>query len=189
MDSQVRSRHDAADENKGKEVFDTTTNETGILRERRKVSGGFGHSYWVGVVEFPGNVTRAVWLKKLNVRVGKGSAAASTPATVCAAYSSILHGLRSCCMATSHAANQQTATATTREEQSFASLFKRLFGRKPTAAEIEYMLGGLSAGRCDKCRASQQIVFRPDGTYGYACNCTDALNAVNEFVAEKTKKG
>lgn len=181
------TRHEA-DANKGKEVLDTTTGETGVLREHRKVSGGFGHNYYVGVIDFPGGVKRSVWLKKLKLSATKAPAVKSTPQTKTADYEEVLHGLRSCCLATSQASHKQTATASTREESSFAGLFKKLFGRKPTAAEIEYMMGGLGLGPCDKCKSSRYPAFKPDGSYEPACICTEAVAAVNEFVKEKIKK-
>ncbi len=58
----------------------------------------------------------------------------------------------------------------------YASVFCVVFGRKPTAAELEYMAGFTEYPTCQRCGTRQRQRFLPDGSYGLECSCTDSLN-------------
>lgn len=61
----------------------------------------------------------------------------------------------------------------------FASAFRVVFGRLPTAAELEYMAGNEpKTDLCERCQKKRRVEFLPDGTPGFSCNCTNALNRV-----------
>ncbi len=132
----------------GQRVTDCETNEVGILQ-------GLKHrfSHYRGVVAFPSGV-RDVWLRRLSWTEGL-----RTPHTLQVPYGEILDFFH-------HASSEDRGTAVMRKR-----LFKRLFGREPTANERLYMSGKWDGSVCQTCGDRPRLTVNPMGSVDAVCYC------------------
>jgi len=63
-----------------------------------------------------------------------------------------------------------------RQDSASSAVFAHVFGRNPSAAELEYMIGGMDGDRCERCGQYRKPDFHGDGKFGWECKCTDELN-------------
>lgn len=61
------------------------------------------------------------------------------------------------------------------QEAVTAYLFEVVFGRKPTAHELEYM-SGATVPSCQRCQQTYTLRFTPTGGVIRTCKCTEALD-------------
>lgn len=139
----------------GQRVTDSESGEVGILQSVKPK-----RHYHVGVVAFPRGV-RDVWLRYLTWTDGL-----RTPQTLQLPYSELLNFFHYA------SSDELRGSAELRKR-----LFKRLFGRDPTANEKQYMAGRHEGGVCKACGYRQSLALNPCGSVELECFCEPSCAA------------
>lgn len=139
----------------GQRVTDTRSGEIGVLQSVRPK-----RHYHVGLVAFPREV-REVWLRYLTWTDGL-----RTPHTLQLPYDELLNFFHYA------SSGELRGKAELRKR-----LFKRLFGRDPTANEKHYMAGKHEGGVCKACGYRQSLALNPSGSVELECGCEQSSDA------------
>jgi hypothetical protein len=139
----------------GQRVTDTESGEIGRLHGVKPRS-----HYHVGVVAFSREV-REVWLRNLSWTDGL-----KTSHTIRLPYGEFLDFFH-------HASSGELRGNAEMRKR----LFKRLFGRDPTANERQYMAGKGEGGVCGRCHARQSLAVNPNGSVESECACQMVASA------------
>lgn len=158
----------------GRMVAESKLCETGILKELIYIPGGDGRrSEYLVRVEYPYQ-ERTVPLSA--VRFAKQKSPPVRVVRKGVDHNEFLRAMNSVFYSGPKELNG-THIQYDERQHSYALAFRVVFGRLPTAAELEFMAGGEpNAGECGRCRKKRRVQFLPDGTPGSACGCTDSLS-------------